>query len=255
MGVHGARLSYVLTSQRHREDSAVSEPYTAPVERSARDRCRAPALHPGPACAEPGQGIPPVRWGDEQLPDRSARPSGQRVRRRRRRSAPHWRLHAAVSGRGPARQVEPLDDLLDQPAGRLDGDPVDRRPRDVVRLPQDDQPLLILSFATVAPGTCSALNGPARSGTGSGGTTPEAVGARCEMACGRPPLPKGDPPPARSASASQCEDRGDGRNLSEGLPTLSDMVSFIKSVTFDCQEPLLVAAFWARALGSNVDED
>lgn len=33
------------------------------------------------------------------------------------------------------------------------------------------------------------------------------------------------------------------------------MVSFIKSVTFDCQEPLLVAAFWARALGSNVDED
>src|SRR4051794_35809228 len=38
-------------------------------------------------------------------------------------------------------------------------------------------------------------------------------------------------------------------------PTLSDMVSFIKSVTFDCHEPLLVAAFWARALGSNVDED
>ena len=33
------------------------------------------------------------------------------------------------------------------------------------------------------------------------------------------------------------------------------MVSFIKSVTFDCHEPLLVAAFWARALGSNVDED
>jgi hypothetical protein len=33
------------------------------------------------------------------------------------------------------------------------------------------------------------------------------------------------------------------------------MVSFIKSVTFDCREPLLVAAFWAEALGSNVDED
>jgi predicted enzyme related to lactoylglutathione lyase len=33
------------------------------------------------------------------------------------------------------------------------------------------------------------------------------------------------------------------------------MVSFIKSVTFDCQEPLRVAAFWAEALGSNVEED
>ena len=33
------------------------------------------------------------------------------------------------------------------------------------------------------------------------------------------------------------------------------MVSFIKSVTFDCHEPLVVAAFWAEALGSNVDED
>jgi hypothetical protein len=34
-----------------------------------------------------------------------------------------------------------------------------------------------------------------------------------------------------------------------------DMVSFIKSVTFDCHDPLLVAAFWAEVLGSNVDED
>ena len=33
------------------------------------------------------------------------------------------------------------------------------------------------------------------------------------------------------------------------------MTSFIKSVTFDCQQPLRVAAFWAEALGSNVDED
>jgi hypothetical protein len=33
------------------------------------------------------------------------------------------------------------------------------------------------------------------------------------------------------------------------------MVAFIKSVTFDSHEPLLVAAFWAEALGSNVDED
>ena len=33
------------------------------------------------------------------------------------------------------------------------------------------------------------------------------------------------------------------------------MVSFIKSVTFDCDNPLVVAEFWAQALGSNVDED
>ncbi|MDQ3306836.1 MAG: VOC family protein [Actinomycetota bacterium] len=33
------------------------------------------------------------------------------------------------------------------------------------------------------------------------------------------------------------------------------MVSFVKSATFDCHEPLVVAAFWAAALGSNVDED
>ena len=35
----------------------------------------------------------------------------------------------------------------------------------------------------------------------------------------------------------------------------SGMTSFIKSVTFDCQQPLRVATFWAAALGSNVDED
>lgn len=33
------------------------------------------------------------------------------------------------------------------------------------------------------------------------------------------------------------------------------MASFIKTVTFDCQQPLRVATFWAEALGSNVDED
>ena len=33
------------------------------------------------------------------------------------------------------------------------------------------------------------------------------------------------------------------------------MVSFVKSVTFDCSDALLLAAFWAEALGSNVDED
>ena len=33
------------------------------------------------------------------------------------------------------------------------------------------------------------------------------------------------------------------------------MPSFVKSVTFDCHEPLTLAAFWAAALGSDVDED
>jgi hypothetical protein len=33
------------------------------------------------------------------------------------------------------------------------------------------------------------------------------------------------------------------------------MTSFLKSVTFDCEQPLRVAEFWAAALGSNVDED
>ena len=31
--------------------------------------------------------------------------------------------------------------------------------------------------------------------------------------------------------------------------------SFVKSVTFDCREPLVAAARWAEALGSHVDED
>ena len=33
------------------------------------------------------------------------------------------------------------------------------------------------------------------------------------------------------------------------------MGSFIKSVSFDCEDALVVASFWAAALGSNVDED
>ncbi|MFE6994761.1 VOC family protein [Microbacterium sp. NPDC057659] len=33
------------------------------------------------------------------------------------------------------------------------------------------------------------------------------------------------------------------------------MTAFVKSVTFYCEEPLVVAAFWAAALGSDVDED
>jgi hypothetical protein len=31
--------------------------------------------------------------------------------------------------------------------------------------------------------------------------------------------------------------------------------SHIKSVTFDCDDPITVATFWAAALGSDVDED
>ena len=33
------------------------------------------------------------------------------------------------------------------------------------------------------------------------------------------------------------------------------MATYIKSVTFDCEDALRLAAFWAEALGSNVDED
>jgi Glyoxalase-like domain len=33
------------------------------------------------------------------------------------------------------------------------------------------------------------------------------------------------------------------------------MPSFIKFLTFDCDDALRVATFWAAALGSNVDED
>ena len=36
---------------------------------------------------------------------------------------------------------------------------------------------------------------------------------------------------------------------------IAAMVSFVKSVTFDCRDVFLVAGFWASALGSNVDED
>jgi hypothetical protein len=33
------------------------------------------------------------------------------------------------------------------------------------------------------------------------------------------------------------------------------MVSFVKSVTFDYADPMLLAEFWAVAVGSNIDED
>ena len=33
------------------------------------------------------------------------------------------------------------------------------------------------------------------------------------------------------------------------------MVTFIKSVTFDCRDALLLARFWASALGASVDEE
>ena len=32
-------------------------------------------------------------------------------------------------------------------------------------------------------------------------------------------------------------------------------MTFIKSVTFDCRDALLLARFWARALGASVDEE
>jgi hypothetical protein len=31
--------------------------------------------------------------------------------------------------------------------------------------------------------------------------------------------------------------------------------AYIKSVTFDCDDPLVVAGFWAAALGSDLDEE
>jgi predicted enzyme related to lactoylglutathione lyase len=33
------------------------------------------------------------------------------------------------------------------------------------------------------------------------------------------------------------------------------MPTFVKSVTFDCSDALVVAAFWAAALGGELDED
>lgn len=36
---------------------------------------------------------------------------------------------------------------------------------------------------------------------------------------------------------------------------VSPLVSFVKSVTFNCSRPLRLATSWAAALGSNVDED
>jgi len=33
------------------------------------------------------------------------------------------------------------------------------------------------------------------------------------------------------------------------------MVTYIKSITFDCRDALRLAAFWAACLGSDVDED
>lgn len=33
------------------------------------------------------------------------------------------------------------------------------------------------------------------------------------------------------------------------------MTTFIKSVTFDCADALVLGAFWAAALGSDLDED
>ncbi len=48
-----------------------------------------------------------------------------------------------------------------------------------------------------------------------------------------------------------CAERGGRRPRRNGHGT----VSFTKSVTFDCREPLRVAAFWAEVLGSNVGDE
>jgi len=45
-------------------------------------------------------------------------------------------------------------------------------------------------------------------------------------------------------------------NRSRTGPLLSPPVpTFIKSLTFDCGDALIVATFWASVLGSNVDEE
>jgi len=36
---------------------------------------------------------------------------------------------------------------------------------------------------------------------------------------------------------------------------MTGVVPFIKSMTFDCMDALVVARFWAVALGSDIDED
>lgn len=36
---------------------------------------------------------------------------------------------------------------------------------------------------------------------------------------------------------------------------VGDRVSYVKSVTFDCRDALVVARFWAGALGGELDED
>src|SRR5206468_6498632 len=44
-----------------------------------------------------------------------------------------------------------------------------------------------------------------------------------------------------------------GRCLTTARSTV--VVTYIKTVTFDCSDALALAEFWAAALGSNVDED
>lgn len=60
---------------------------------------------------------------------------------------------------------------------------------------------------------------------------------------------------AHVAAAPRVEARRDRRFESDGSDSVLVMVAFIKSVTFDCDDVLVVARFWAAALGSNVDED
>ncbi|WP_308195757.1 WYL domain-containing protein [Dactylosporangium sp. AC04546] len=52
-----------------------------------------------------------------------------------------------------------------------------------------------------------------------------------------------------------AELREEIRALGRRLLNNADVPTYIKSVTFDCADPLLVARFWAAALGTDMDED
>jgi len=58
--------------------------------------------------------------------------------------------------------------------------------------------------------------------------------------------------PVYLRATSALQQRGGGIHP---VPYLAHVVAFIKSVTFDCRDPLIVARFWASVLGSTVDEE
>src|SRR5690242_8938802 len=61
--------------------------------------------------------------------------------------------------------------------------------------------------------------------------------------------------PADTLTTLPSEDEVNSRARAPAWRYGAGMPAFIKNVTFDCASPLKVAAFWAAALGSNVDED